>query len=113
MSDIDLVESQATDWTLLAPPGCFGVQRRALLHRPDIDLTMLRFDELASIDEHSAPLAIEVICLDGQGFTSVGDREAPILAGQTVTWPAGLPHRLWTKTSGMVTLMVERQAEPL
>jgi hypothetical protein len=42
---------------------------------------------------------------------SVDGSPAPIAAGETVRWPAGRPHRLWTEDSMMVTLMVEHPIE--
>lgn len=52
-----------------------------------------------------------MICLEGAGYTSVGGLAAPLQAGQRVRWPGGLPHRLWTAESTMLTLMVEHQPE--
>ena len=57
---------------------------------------------------HAAPHPVDVICVAGSGFTSVGDDVAEISAGETVRWPADVDHRLWTEESEMETLMVER-----
>jgi mannose-6-phosphate isomerase-like protein (cupin superfamily) len=73
-----------------------------------LGLALLRFGEHGTIHEHPGENDTLVACLEGRGFTSVGDETAPLEAGQHVTWPKGVPHRLWTEDSTMLTLMVER-----
>jgi hypothetical protein len=38
---------------------------------------------------------------------SVGGEVAPLRCGQSIRWPAGVSHRLWTEQTQMETLMVE------
>jgi hypothetical protein len=38
----------------------------------------------------------------------IGPFPRPEREGQKARWPKGVPHRLWTEASTMVTLMVER-----
>lgn len=95
------------EWAPLEREGCVNVQVMPLLKRDHLALAMLRFGQEATIDEHPADFEIDVICLEGAGFTSVGDEQAPIFAGDRVHWPARKPHRLWTADSEMITLMVE------
>jgi mannose-6-phosphate isomerase-like protein (cupin superfamily) len=73
-------------------------------------LALLRFGEHATIHGHAGPTDAIVACLEGRGFTHVGDATATVEAGQRVLWPAGVFHRLWTEGSTMTTLMVERPA---
>ena len=54
---------------------------------------------------------IVALCLEGEGFTSVGGETAPIRAGQQAHWPPTVPHRLWTGESPMLALMIERPPE--
>lgn len=68
---------------------------------------MLCIDPHATIHEHPADFDIDVICLEGQGLTSIGGEQAALRSGERVHWPAGIPHRLRTEESGIVTLMVE------
>lgn len=96
------------DWSAVPRAGTTGVQFRVLLGSEGIFVANLRFGTNATIDRHSAPHDVDVICLAGSGFTSVGDEEAPIRAGQTVRWPANVDHCLWTEADTMETLMVER-----
>ena len=49
-----------------------------------------------------------MVCIDGQGFTSVGGEIAPLAEGQEARWPRNVPHRLWTDDSTMTTLMIEQ-----
>jgi quercetin dioxygenase-like cupin family protein len=67
---------------------------------------MLRFGPEATIDEHPHSAPIVVVALDGEGFTSVDGEATPIRAGETVTWPAGRPHRLWTEGSSLLALLL-------
>jgi quercetin dioxygenase-like cupin family protein len=73
-----------------------------------LGLAVLRFAEHGTIREHPGANDTVVACLEGSGFTSVGGETKPLAAGQLVMWPKGVPHRLWTEDSTMVTLMVER-----
>ena len=94
-------------WEPLPREGCQGVDVKVLLKLDHLVLAMLRFHPAGTIDEHSAPFDVDVICLEGLGMTSVGGEQAPLHAGERVRWPAHAPHRLWTEASEMVTLMVE------
>jgi quercetin dioxygenase-like cupin family protein len=87
-----------------------NVDGKVILDSPELMLALLRFAEHGTIHEHPGPTDTLVACLEGGGFTSVGGETSPFEAGQTVRWPAGVPHRLWTEDSTMLTLMVERPA---
>jgi quercetin dioxygenase-like cupin family protein len=95
------------DWTPLPFEGCVNVSSKALLSFDHLGLAMLKFEPHATIHEHNAPMDMDVICLEGSGFTSVDGEWAAIKAGERVRWPAGKLHRLWTEEGEMVTLMVE------
>jgi quercetin dioxygenase-like cupin family protein len=71
------------------------------------DGARLRFAPGGTIHEHSADFDADVVCLEGEGFTSVDGVAFPFRAGQTIRWPRGLNHRLWTEGTTMTTLMVE------
>jgi len=95
------------EWTPLPRQGCVGVLARVLLNRRGVVVANLMFAAHASIDEHAAPYEIDVVCVQGEGFVSVGDAVSRLRAGECVTWPSGLTHRLWTEDKVMETLMVE------
>jgi quercetin dioxygenase-like cupin family protein len=88
--------------------GCVNVDGKVLLALDHLSIAMLRFGLHATIPEHAASdVDIDVICLEGHGFTSLGSEIASLQAGERLNWPAGIPHRLWTEGTGMLTLMVE------
>lgn len=99
------------DWSPLAIPGCRNVDGKVLMGQEELTVAMLRFSADATIHEHEADHEIEVVCLEGGGFTSVDGIEALIREGETVHWPARHPHRLWTRGFPMVTLMIEHPGE--
>jgi quercetin dioxygenase-like cupin family protein len=72
-------------------------------------IAMLRFDQDGTIHEHPGINDTVVMCIDGEGWTSVGDERTRIRAGELVRWPKGVPHRLWTERREMTTLMFERE----
>lgn len=99
-------------WTPLPYEGCIHVMAKGLFKDGDkLSMAMLKFEENGTIHEHPADFVIEVCCLEGEGFTSVGGEVSPIKAGERIQWPAGIPHRLWTENTTMITLMVERLDE--
>ncbi len=100
------------EWSPLPFEGCVNVEGKVILDSPDLMLALLRFSERGTIHEHPGPTDTFVACLEGRGFTSVGGETASLEAGQTVRWPASVPHRLWTEDSTMLTLMVERPVAP-
>lgn len=96
------------NWEPLPRESGLGVFCRVLLNRSGIAIANLRFSPHSTIEEHSANFEIDVLCLKGEGFISVGKDVLPFRAGERVVWPAGIKHRLWTETDAMETLMVER-----
>ena len=95
------------EWQPLPRPGSVGVHYRVLLRRAGLAIANLRFAPKATIDEHSATLEIDVVCVAGEGFVSIGGQSMPFRCGERVTWPAHVNHRLWTEDTSMETLMVE------
>jgi quercetin dioxygenase-like cupin family protein len=96
-------------WHPLPFEGCVNVEFKVLLaDEPRLLLAMLRFGPNGTIHEHPGPEDTTVVCLEGEGFTSVGGEVSPLRAGERVLWPSGVPHRLWTEEETMTTLMIER-----
>lgn len=105
-----MIESQPRpNWATLPREGCVGIEYRVLLASDGIVIANLRFAEDATIDEHSAVIEIDVICIAGKGFTSVGNETFAIEAGQTIRWSKDIDHCLWTEKTTMETLMIERR----
>jgi quercetin dioxygenase-like cupin family protein len=105
-SGVDREEGRG-DWQPLRREGTTGVEVRVLLRRPPVVIANLRFASAGAIDEHAAPFEVDVVCLSGEGFVSVGADVRRFSSGDTIAWPAGVPHRLWTEGMPMETLMVE------
>lgn len=89
-------------------PRSIGVVGRVLVREEDFFVAQLRFAEHTTVHEHPGENDTIVVCLEGEGFTSVAGETAPLREGQQARWPRGIPHRLWTEDSRMTTPMVER-----
>jgi quercetin dioxygenase-like cupin family protein len=85
-----------------------GVVGRVLVREEGFFVAELRFAEQAKIHEHAGDNDTIVVCISGEGFTSVAGEVSPIREEQQVRWPKGVVHGLWTEGSTMTTLMVER-----
>ena len=104
---LEVLPVKRPSWTPLPYEGCINVSAKSLLSLPHLSVAMLSFAKKAMIHEHAAEFDIDVICLGGAGFTSVGKEQSHIFEGERVRWPAGKAHRLWTKDEEMLTLMLE------
>lgn len=80
-----------------------------LVDDPDFFIAMLRFEPDGTIHEHPGPNDTIVMCVEGNGWTSVAGERTELRAGELVRWPRDTPHRLWTEGSQMTTVMYERK----
>jgi quercetin dioxygenase-like cupin family protein len=94
-------------WDPLPGDGVVGVVGRVLVREEMVFVAQLRFSEHATIREHPGDNDTIVVCVEGEGYTSVAGETATLREGEQVRWPKGIPHRLWTEDSTMTTLMVE------
>jgi quercetin dioxygenase-like cupin family protein len=104
---VDVRQIPRPGWDPLPYEGCVGVVGRVLVREEDFFVAELRFGEHATIHEHPGERDTIVVCLAGEGFTSVGDDVTRLREEQQVRWPKGVRHRLWTENATMTTLMVE------
>ena len=96
------------DWSPLPEKeGLEGVEGRVLLFDRRAVVATLRLTTHARTDVHPADHDIHVLCLEGSGFAQSGGATVAIAAGQSVLWPRGEPHNLFTEDSTMTTLMIE------
>lgn len=107
---MDVQPFPRAEWQPLPFDGCAEVESQSLPRLGGMGLARLRFSPGGTIHEHAAGFDIDVICLEGEGYTSIAGESAPIRAGEWIRWPASVPHRLWTIDSPMTTLMVEHVA---
>jgi quercetin dioxygenase-like cupin family protein len=103
---VDIAPVPRPDWSPL--PGSVGVDGKVLVREADFFVAILRFAPRGTVQEHPGANDTLVVCLEGQGLTSVGDVTSPLRESERVFWPANVPHRLWTENTTMKTLMVER-----
>ena len=106
--DVDVAPVPGPDWSPLPGDGSVGVDGRVLVREVDFFIALLRFGPNATIHEHPGANDTLVVCLEGEGFTSVGGVTKPVRESERVFWPANVPHCLWTDETTMKTLMVER-----
>jgi quercetin dioxygenase-like cupin family protein len=104
---VDIRPFARLGWDPLPSEGVVGVVGRVLVREDDYFVAQLRFSEHATIHEHPGENDTVVVCLEGEGFTSVAGETAPLREGQQARWPRHVPHRLWTEDSTMTTLMIE------
>ncbi len=109
---VDIRPFPRSEWSPLPFDGCVGVEAKVLVREEDFFVAMLRFAPDGTIHEHPGPNETIVVCLEGEGLTSVADEVAPLRAGEQARWPRDVPHRLWTQGTTMTTLMVERTTPP-
>jgi quercetin dioxygenase-like cupin family protein len=105
---IDVRPVPRPGWDPLPYEGCVGVVGRVLVREDAFFVAELRFSEHATIHEHPGDHDTIVVCTAGEGFTSVAGETSELREEQQVRWPAGVPHRLWTESSTMTTLMIEQ-----
>jgi quercetin dioxygenase-like cupin family protein len=105
---VDIAAIPRPEWGALPGEGVVGVEGKVLVREDDFFVAVLRFTPHATIHEHPGEHDTVVVCLEGEGLTSVGGETAALRANERAFWPKGVPHRLWTEGSTMTTLMVER-----
>ena len=106
---IDVAKIPRSEWSPL--PRSVGVDGRVLVREADFFIAVLRFSTHATIEAHAGANDTLVVCLHGEGRTSVAGETAPLREGERAFWPAGIPHDLWTEETAMTTLMVERPGQ--
>ncbi|MGH2451782.1 MAG: cupin domain-containing protein [Candidatus Limnocylindria bacterium] len=100
---------RTSEWIPVTTPGATKVEVRPLLRTGGVGLALLRFGPHGSTDEHSAEYDIDVVCLEGAGFTKLGSEVALLREGDRIQWPRRIVHGLGTTNESMVTLMVEHR----
>ena len=104
---VDVRPHPRPGWDPLPGDGVVGVTRRVLVREETLFVAQLRFAEHATIHPHAGERDTIVVCIEGEGLTSVADETVSLREGQQVRWPKDIAHGLWTEGSTMRTLMVE------
>jgi quercetin dioxygenase-like cupin family protein len=70
------------------------VASRMVINRKCGSVTIFSFDENEGLSEHTAPFDALVTILDGECEVWVAGKISPMRAGETIIFPAGVPHAL-------------------
>jgi quercetin dioxygenase-like cupin family protein len=104
---VDIRPFARLGWDPLPGDGVVGVTGRVLVREETFFVAQLRFSEHATINPHAGERDTIVVCIEGEGLTSVADETVSLREGQQVRWPKDIVHGLWTEASTMSTLMIE------
>ncbi len=104
---VDIRPFPRVGWDPLPGDGVVGVTGRVLVREETFFVAQLRFTEHATIHPHAGERDTIVVCIEGEGLTSVADETVSLREGQQVRWPKDIVHGLWTEGSTMSTLMIE------
>lgn len=97
-------------WMPLPKGGYENVEVKMLMGlEGELRVSMMKIKPNGGMPTHQDKAEIEVICLEGSGFVSVGEDKIPFKMGDRVTWPPNTDHRLWTSDDEMITLMIEKR----
>ncbi len=89
------------------PPGTTGIAGQVIHADGRGAVSELAFARNASIEAHSNPSTTWFVVIEGGGWVVVGEERARVAAGETVLWPADVPHAAWTELSEMRAILVE------
>ena len=85
------------------------VASRMVVNRKAGSITLFSFDENEGLSEHTAPYDAVVTILDGECEVWVAGKTYSMKEGETIIFPAGVPHALsaLTKFKMMLTMIRE------
>lgn len=86
-----------------------AIVSRTLVKKAAGTVTLFAFDKGESLSEHTSPYEALVLVLDGAGQITVGGEAHQVLAGQTITLPAGVPHALKAEHPFKMMLVMIRE----
>ena len=89
------------------PPGSTGLTGQPIQWDARGGISELVFSRGGRIEPHSNPNTTFFCVIEGGGWTSVGDEEIRIAAGEVAVWPAGEIHGAWTDHTTMRAIVIE------
>ena len=89
------------------PPGSTGLTGQPIHWDARGGVAELVFSRGGRIEPHSNPNTTLFCVIEGGGWTSVGDEEIRIAAGEAAVWPAGEIHGAWTDLMTMRAIVIE------
>ena len=85
------------------------VASRVIISRPAGNITLFSFDENEGLSEHSAPYDAVVTILEGECEVWVAGQTSRMKEGETIIFPANVPHALSALTKFKMTLVMIRE----
>lgn len=87
------------------------VASRMIISRKAGNITLFSFDENEGLSEHSAPFDAVVTILDGECEVWVAGQTYQMKAGDTIIFPAGVPHALSAITRFKMSLVMIKEGD--
>jgi quercetin dioxygenase-like cupin family protein len=84
------------------------VASRMIVNNPAGSITIFSFDEGEGLSEHTAPFDAVVTILDGEAEVWVAGTTHAMTAGETIIFPANVPHALSATTPFKMSLVMIR-----
>ncbi|HOB17951.1 MAG TPA: cupin domain-containing protein [Candidatus Methanoculleus thermohydrogenotrophicum] len=85
------------------------VASRMIINKPAGSITLFSFDEDEGLSEHTAPYDAVVTILDGECEVWVAGETHHMSAGETIIFPANVPHALSAITRFKMSLTMIRE----
>jgi quercetin dioxygenase-like cupin family protein len=85
------------------------VASRMIISRKSGNITIFSFDENEGLSEHTAPFDAMVTILDGECEVWVSGQTYPMREGDTIIFPANVPHALSAITKFKMSLTMIKE----
>ena len=85
------------------------VASRMIVNRKSGSITLFSFDEDEGLSEHTSPYDAVVTILDGECEVWVAGTTHQMRAGETIIFPANVPHALFATTRFKMMLIMIRE----
>jgi len=80
-----------------------------VINRKSGSVTVFSFDENEGLSEHTAPFDALVTILDGECEVWIAGKTCVLKAGESIIFPAGVPHALSAVTKFRMLLVMIRE----
>ena len=79
---------------------------KTLTQNPAMNMTLFAFAKGEEISSHQSSGDAMVVCLDGEGKITIGDKEFKLTQGQTIVMPAKVAHAVFAAENFKMLLVV-------
>ncbi len=86
-----------------------AVASRMIISRKAGNITIFSFDENEGLSEHTAPFDAMVTILEGECEVWVAGQTYPMKTGETIIFPANVPHALSAITKFKMSLIMIKE----